>query len=221
MHRHMRPHHIKGALLPLAAACATPAAAATEESQAWITESLVVTATPADTITLDLSQRFRRDSSNGEQQTARILIDHRIARGVQIGGGIAFFHSEPEQELRLFQQATFTRGIFLARTRMEQRFFDTADRPSWRLRQRVQASIPLGSSKAPTLIAATEFFFHLNRAKPSDKTGLAVMRQQVGLRQPLGRSLDAQLLYMRQQTFRDNAPDAVAHIPWLTLSWKI
>ncbi|WP_097092005.1 DUF2490 domain-containing protein [Novosphingobium sp. Chol11] len=221
MHRHMRPHHIKGALLPLAAACATPTAAATEESQAWITESLVVTATPADTITLDLSQRFRRESSNGEQQTARILIDHRIARGVQIGGGIAFFHSEPEQELRLFQQATFTRGIFLARTRMEQRFFDTADRPSWRLRQRVQASIPLGSSKAPTLIAATEFFFHLNRAKPSDKTGLAVMRQQVGLRQPLGRSLDAQLLYMRQQTFRDNAPDAVAHIPWLTLSWKI
>ncbi|CAD7336730.1 hypothetical protein SPHS6_01164 [Sphingobium sp. S6] len=130
MHRHMRPHHIKGALLPLAAACATPAAAATEESQAWITESLVVTATPADTITLDLSQRFRRDSSNGEQQTARILIDHRIAKGVQIGGGIAFFHSEPEQELRFFQQATFTRGIFLARTRMEQRFFDTADRPS-------------------------------------------------------------------------------------------
>lgn len=221
MHRYLRPRHISGALTLLAAFAATPATAATEESQAWITESLVVTATPADTITLDLSQRFRRDSSNGDQQTARILLDHRLVKGVQIGGGIAYFHSGPEQELRLFQQATFTRGIFLARTRMEQRFFDTADRASWRLRQRVQASIPLGSSKAPVLIAATEFFFHLNRAKPSDKTGLAVMRQQIGLRQPLSKSLDAQLLYMRQQTFRDDRPDAVAHIPWLTLSWKI
>ncbi len=221
MYRHMRPRHIKGALLPLAAACTPPAAAATEESQAWITESVIVSATPADTVTLDISQRFRRDSSNGEQQTARVLLDHRIAKCVQIGGGFAFFRSGPEQELRFFQQATFTRGIFLARTRMEQRLFDTSDRASWRLRQRVQASLPLGSPQAPTLIAATEFFFHLNRARPSDKTGVAVMRHQIGLRQPLGKSLDAQLLYMRQQTFRNHAPDAVVHIPWLTLNWKI
>ena len=221
MHRFLRPRHIPGALAILAATVATPAAAATEETQAWITESLVIAATPADTISLDHSQRFRRNSSNGDQQTARVLLDHRIAKGVQLGGGLAFFHSGPEQELRLFQQATLTRGIFLARTRIEQRFFDTANRASWRLRQRVQASLPLGSAKGPTLVAAAELFFHLNRARPSDKTGLAVMRQQIGLRQPLSKAIDAQLLYMRQQTFRDGRPDAVVHVPWLSLSWKI
>jgi hypothetical protein len=79
----------------------------------------------------------------------------------------------------------------------------------------------LGSAKGPTLVAAAELFFHVNRARPSDKTGLAVMRQQIGLRQPLSKAIDAQLLYMRQQTFRDGRPDAVVHVPWLSLSWKI
>ena len=97
----------------------------------------------------------------------------------------------------------------------------TADRASWRLRQRVQASVPLDAAKRWTLIAATELMFHLNRARPNDKLGLAVMRNQIGLRHPIARALDAQLLYMRQQSFRDGRPDAVAHIPWLTLSWKI
>lgn len=216
-----RPRHISGAFLLAAAVIPLPASAAIEETQAWLTESVSIAASPDDMVSLDVSQRFRRDSSGREQQTARVLLDHRVAKGVQLGGGIAFFHSQPEQELRLFEQATFTRGIWLARTRLEQRFFDTVDRASWRLRQRIQAAIPLGIPKGPTLIVATEFFFHLNRAKPSDKTGLATMRQQIGLRQPLGRALDLQLLYMRQQSFRDHRPDAVAHIPWATLSWKI
>lgn len=220
MTRLLRPRHISGALL-LAATSLAPAAAATSETQAWISESLVIKASDADTVSLDTSQRFRRDSSNGEQQTVRVLLDHRIASGVQIGGGIAYFHSEPEQELRLFQQATFSKGVWVARTRIEQRFFDTADQASWRLRQRVQASLPLDAAKKWTLIAATELMFHLNRVRPSDKTGLAVMRNQIGLRHPISKAVDAQLLYMRQQTFRENRPDAVAHIPWLTLSWKI
>lgn len=218
---HQRPHLIWDALALAAMTAALPATAATSENQAWLTESLIIKASDADTVTIDASQRFRRHASNDEQQTARILLDHRIAKGVQVGGGMAYFHSEPEQELRLFQQVTLTKGIWLGRTRLEQRFFDTADRASWRLRQRVQASLPLDTAKKWTLVAATELMFHLNRARPSDKTGLAVMRHQIGLRHPLTKALDAQLLYMRQQTFRDHRPDAVAHVPWLTLSWKI
>ena len=116
---------------------------------------------------------------------------------------------------------TLSKGIWQARTRMEERFFDNVDTASWRLRQRLQASVPLDRAKQWTMVAVTEFFFHLNRARPSDRTGLAVMRQQIGLRHPIGKNLDAQLLYMRQQTFREARPDVVAHIPWLTLSWRI
>ena len=210
------------AALALLFLCISPAArAAEDERQLWLGASASTKATPGDIVVIDIGHRFRRDQSGGEQQLARIMLDHAVADGVQIGGGFAFFHSGPEQELRTFQQLTFTHGIWQSRTRLEQRFFDTADEASWRLRQRVQASVPIDTAKRWTLVAAGELFFHLNRAKPSDKSGLAVMRQQAGLRHALSKSIDIQALYMRQQTFRDDRPDAVAHVPWLTLSWKI
>jgi hypothetical protein len=205
-----------------AIAIASPAFAATEESQLWMTEMATIRASKADLVTIDSSQRARSDAgSGGEQFLARIAIDHRMTSLVQVGGGIAYLKSEVDQELRLFQQVTLGKGMWLARTRMEQRFFDNADTPSWRLRQRVQASVPLDKAKQWTAIVATELFFHLNRARASDKTGLAVMRHQIGLRHPINDHIDAQLLYMRQQSFRDGRPDVVAHIPWLTLSVRM
>lgn len=201
---------------------AAPATAATSETQAWLSESVTIRADPVTIVTLDSSQRARADAaSGGEQFLVRGAIDHAIAPGVQLGGGLAWLKSESDQEMRLFQQATFTKGIWSARTRLEQRFFDNADTASWRLRQRVQAAVPIDSAKQWTLIAASEIMFHLNRARASDKTGLAVMRHQIGLRHPIGKGVDAQLLYMRQQTFREARADVVAHIPWLTLSWRM
>ncbi|OHC93564.1 MAG: hypothetical protein A3H25_07110 [Sphingomonadales bacterium RIFCSPLOWO2_12_FULL_63_15] len=199
-----------------------PVHAATQDSQAWLTEMVTIKASPADIITIDSSQRARSDSrSGGEQFLSRIAIDHRIAPAVQLGGGFAYLKSEADEELRLFQQVTLAKGIWIARTRMEQRFFDTVDAPVWRLRQRLQASVPIDAAKQWTVVAATEIFFHLNRGRPSDKTGLATMRQQIGLRHPIAKGVDAQLLYMRQQNFRDGRPDVVSHVPWLTLSWRI
>ncbi|BAV65407.1 DUF2490 domain-containing protein [Sphingobium cloacae] len=216
-----RPRILSDALLASGLMAAPPAMAVTEESQAWITESLAIRASEADMVTLDMSQRFRRDRSDDEQALFRVALDHRVARGVLIGGGIAYVEGRKEEEMRLFQQVTLNKGIWLARTRLEQRFFDTADEASWRLRQRVQASVPVDRDGRWTVVGAMEVFFHLNRARASDKSGLAVMRHQVGLRHAVSPAMDVQLLYMRQQNFRDRRPDAVAHVPWLTLSWKI
>lgn len=216
----MKPHPL--ILVLSAMAIASPAIAATQESQMWITETATIRASKADLVTIDSSQRARSDAgSGGEQFLARIAIDHRLTPLVQVGGGIAYLKSEVDQELRFHQQVTLSKGIWQSRTRLEQRFFDNADTASWRLRQRMQASVPLDKAKQWTAIVATELFFHLNRARPSDKTGLATMRHQIGLRHPVNRHMDAQLLYMRQQAFRDGRPDVVAHIPWLTLSWRI
>ncbi|HUD93401.1 MAG TPA: DUF2490 domain-containing protein [Sphingobium sp.] len=202
--------------------CAPPTWAATEESQAWMTEHVTIRAGQDNIVSIDSSQRARSDGkSGGEQFLARIGIDHRLTPAVQLGGGVAYLKSEIDQEMRLYQQLTLAKGIWLSRTRIEQRFFDNADEASWRLRQRVQASLPIDRAKRWTLVAAGELFFHLNRARPSDKTGLAVMRHQIGVRHPIARAVDAQLLYMRQQNFRDGRPDVVSHIPWLTLSWRL
>lgn len=220
MRRHL-PLSLLAGILPVIAML-SPALAATQESQMWITEMATIHASKDDLVTIDASQRARSDTgSGGEQFLARIALDHRISPAVQVGGAIAYLKSEVDQELRFHQQVTLSKGIWQARTRMEERFFDNVDTASWRLRQRLQASVPLDRAKQWTMIAVTEFFFHLNRARPSDRTGLAVMRQQIGLRHPIGKNLDAQLLYMRQQTFREARPDVVAHIPWLTLSWRI
>ncbi|GBH29628.1 DUF2490 domain-containing protein [Sphingobium xenophagum] len=220
MRRHL-PLSLLAGVLPVIAML-SPALAATQESQMWITEMATIHASKDDLVTIDASQRARSDTgSGGEQFLARIALDHRVSPAVQVGGAIAYLKSEVDQELRFHQQVTLSKGIWQARTRMEERFFDNVDTASWRLRQRLQASVPLDRAKQWTMIAVTEFFFHLNRARPSDRTGLAVMRQQIGLRHPIGKNLDAQLLYMRQQTFREARPDVVAHIPWLTLSWRI
>lgn len=199
-----------------------PVHGATQESQAWITEMATIRASDRDVVTLDSSQRARSDAnSGGEQFLARISLDHKVAPHLQLGGGFAYLKSEADEELRLFQQATVASGMWLSRTRIEQRFFSSADEPSWRLRQRVQASVPVDTARRWTVIAAAELFFHLNRARPGDKSGLATMRHQIGLRHPLTKAMDAQLLYMRQQAFRDGRPDVVSHIPWLTLSWRL
>lgn len=220
MRRHL-PLSLLAGVLPVIAML-SPALAATQESQMWITEMATIHASKDDLVTIDASQRARSDTgSGGEQFLARIALDHRVSPAVQVGGAIAYLKSEVDQEMRFHQQVTLSKGIWQARTRMEERFFDNVDTASWRLRQRLQASIPLDRAKQWTMIAVTEFFFHLNRARPSDRTGLAAMRQQIGLRHPIGKNLDAQLLYMRQQTFREARPDVVAHIPWLTLSWRI
>ncbi|ALR20301.1 DUF2490 domain-containing protein [Sphingobium baderi] len=216
-----RLHILSGALTLSPLLTAMPAFAETNENQAWIGESVAIQASEADTVTLDMSQRFRSARSDDEQGLFRVALDHRVAQGVLVGGGIAYAEGKAEEEMRLFQQVTFSRGIWQARTRLEQRFFDTADRASWRLRQRVQASVPVDDDRRWTIVGAVEVFFHLNRARPSDKSGLATMRHQIGLRHAVSKAMDVQLLYMRQQSFRDHRPDAVAHVPWLTLAWKI
>ena len=135
MRRHL-PLSLLAGVLPVIAML-SPALAATQESQMWITEMATVHASKDDLVTIDASQRARSDTgSGGEQFLARIALDHRISPAVQVGGAIAYLKSEVDQELRFHQQVTLSKGIWQARTRMEERFFDNVDTASWRLRQR-------------------------------------------------------------------------------------
>ena len=199
-----------------------PALAATHETQFWATEMVTLQMSETDTLIIDASQRARNDrDSGGEQTLHRLSYDHAILPKLQVGGGFAYLDAEPVRELRLHQQVIATQGIVQSRTRLEQRFFSDADTPSWRLRQRIQLATPLDADKRWTLLAAGEAFFHLNRARPADRSGLAVFRLQAGLRRAVTRHVDVQLLYMRQQTIRDGSADAIAHVPWLTLNWRV
>ena len=52
----------------LAATIVSPAAAAIEESQMWITEMATIRASKADLVTIDSSQRARSDAGSGGEQ---------------------------------------------------------------------------------------------------------------------------------------------------------
>lgn len=221
MTRRPRRHRLSGLFTILMAGAPLPGHGATSEAQGWITTSLTARASESDLVSMDISQRFRSDTSGDEQMLVRVGIDHRIADGVQIGGGIAYLEGAGEKELRPFQQIILSRGPWLARTRLEQRFFDNDATAGWRLRQRVQAAMPIDAARRWTAVVAGEAMAHLNRARPGDRTGLATIRAQIGLRHAVTAKIDAQLLYMYQVQRRSGRPDATAHIPWLTLAWRI
>lgn len=95
-------------------------------------------------LTLDATQRWREDARGGEQQTLRVTVEQTVSEGIRIGGGGAVFDADGLTEIRPHQQITVTKGRLELRTRLEERFFDGADRMELRLRQRVQFNQPLG-----------------------------------------------------------------------------
>lgn len=198
-----------------------PAHAADQEAQLWLTENFSTKIDGATTLTLDLNQRARSAKAGGDQYLQRLSIDRKIADGVEIGLGATYQQTDVEKEHRTHEQITLSHGIFAARIRVEQRMFERVSETGWRLRERLQAMVPVDSAKKWTLIANGELFFQLNRLKASDRRGLAQFRTQIGLRRALGKSLSIQLLYLRQQNIRDNRPDFIAHAPLLTLNWRI
>lgn len=206
-------------LAVVSAMMATHARSETQEAQGWLTEALTFKADGSTTVTIDLNQRARPQGSDDEQFLHRVTIEHRIAPGLRVGGGMLYAFSDTERELRPHQQITYAKGIFETRTRLEQRFFEHAPRTGWRLRQRAQLLIAIDDAKRWNAVVAGEVMFHLNRARDNDSRGLAVLRSEVGVRHKVSRHLDVQLTYLRQQGIREDRADQVVHTPWLRLNF--
>lgn len=207
-----------GALL--CAFAASGARAANEEEQVWISNTLVAEASKRDTIIMSVGQRFRPPSAGGDQQVAYTVLEHSFDKHFQMGA-MGYYRSDPEQELRLYEQVTFERGPWSSRTRLEERYLSPLDKVSWRLRQRIRFVKPIDRDEKWNAIAMTEYLFHMNAARPTDKTGLAVSRYMIGVNRALTKNLALQFIYMRQRTFRTDAPDTIAHIPWMTVRWSM
>lgn len=212
-------HHVLRLFAAASATIAVPAQSETQEAQGWLTEAFTFRADQSTTVTIDLNQRARPEGSDDEQFLHRVTIEHRIAPGLRIGGGMLYAFSDTERELRPHQQITYGSGIFETRTRLEQRLFEHAPRTGWRLRQRAQLLIPLNDAKRWSAVVAGEVMFHLNRARDNETKGFAVLRNEIGLRHKVSKHLDVQLSYMRQQSIRENRADQVLHLPWLRFNF--
>ncbi len=182
-----------------------------EDLQLWQYANLTGDLDKNTRLTIDLSHRWREEARGDEQQTMRFTIEQTVARGVRIGGGGAVFEAGGATELRPHQQIIFVQGRFEARTRLEERFFDAADRMELRLRQRVQYSQPLGKDWRGSV--GGEWLGLLQSRNDGQGASTEQWRAQVGIAYKVSSRIELGANYWLLVFPRGDQPDRITHVP--------
>ena len=170
-------------------------------------------------LTLDATQRWREDARGGEQQTIRVMVEQTVGDGIRIGGGGAVFDAGGLTEIRPHQQITFTKGRLELRTRLEERFFDGADRMELRLRQRVQFNQPLGRGWRASV--GGEW---LGLLQPRDRGQGAMTEQwraQAGVAYRINDRLELGANYWLIAAPRGSLPARYTHVPQTVVTLRV
>jgi hypothetical protein len=203
------------AISALLAAIATPALAADEDTQLWVTAATAVPLAEDVSGNFEVSYRFRE---GGDQMLTRGAVDFRLSKAVTVAGGAAWVDFAGGHEFRPHQQLTFTTGPLAFRTRVEERFIAGADRMQLRLRQRVQLTQPLSSEAR--LSGTAELLYIARTENPAAKARVDSWRFGVAASHRLSPHFEAQLGYLLIYAPRSGAPDRVSHVPQLTLTFR-
>lgn len=215
-----------GALAFVALLWAAPCLAQEEDTQFWV-YAVAKTDLGEDTsLTVDFTARWREQRRGDEQQTARFTILHEVTDGVRLGGGGGVFETEGGRtEIRPHQEIDLKFGRFSARTRVEQRFFDRADRMEVRVRQLLRYTQPFGER---VKLAVDGEYLGIARsrderarrpnARPRPRNQWrtrAIMSAKVSDRLTLGGG------YMAIYTPREGRRDRINHVPeaYITLAF--
>ena len=169
-------------------------------------------------LTIDTSYRWREPEFGADQQTFRVSVEKALEDDIRIGGGMSLFQTGGVTEYRPHQQFRYARNGLDLRTRFEQRWFDGADRVELRIRQRVQYTREI----APRLEAfgSSEWFGIVQSRRSDGRRGTEQVRTIAGLAYRVNDRLDIAPSYMLQITPRAGGPDAISHVPQLTLNWS-
>jgi hypothetical protein len=203
------------ALVALASA-ANEARAADEDFQLWLSESVSMPLSPRVEGTLELSQRFR---DSGDQRLARGTAEIRLSPVAVIGGGAAYVSTiDAADEFRPHQQLTLTFGPLALRTRVEERFFDQADRMELRLRQRIGVTVPVSQRLRAGL--AGELLYIARSQHSGQGAHVDQWRANVTLARHLAADLEGTVGYLAIVSPRHGAPERISHVAQLTLRLK-
>lgn len=169
-------------------------------------------------LTIDASYRWRDPEFGADQQTFRVSVEKALDDELRIGGGMSLFQTGNISEYRPHQQFRYASSGLDLRTRFEQRWFDGADRVELRIRQRIQYTRPL----APRLEAfgSSEWFGIVQSRRDNGRRGTEQVRNIVGVSYEVSDRLDIAPSYMLQITPREGRPDAISHVPQITLNWR-
>ncbi len=211
--------HFAMLLAALAAAWQPSIARAQDEDvQLWHVVNVTGDIGKDTRLTVDASQRWREQARGDEQQTLRFTIEQPIAKGVRVGGGGAVFEAGGTTELRPHQQIIFTKGRFEARTRLEERFFDGADRVELRLRQRIQYNQPLGKGWRGSV--AGEWLGLLQSRNDGARASTEQWRTQAGVAYKISDRVEVGANYWLLVFPNGDQPSRITHVPQTVLTYR-
>jgi len=183
-----------------------------EDAQLWVYAVAQTNIDPATRLTVDATARWREQSRGDEQQTVRFTIMHEVSKGVRIGGGGGIFETEGGRtELRPHQQFSIRKGRFSARTRLEQRFFEGADRMELRARQLLRYAQPL-SQKTELSLDGEYLWLAQTRERTRDRPR-DQWRARIILSTDISDAVKLGAGYLLIHTPRQNAADRINHVP--------
>jgi len=191
--------------------------AADEDTQFWLNANATGEIAQGTTLTVDSTQRFREDR-DGDQQTLRVTVEREVADALEVGGGIGVFETGGETEIRVTQQATYAPGRFELRTRLEERFFDGADRVELRFRQRVQYNQPIAPQWRGSV--GVEWLAFLQQRTRGKDPATDQWRLQATLTHEVSDNLEVGALYWLVVQPRGERTDRISHIPQAVVTWR-
>lgn len=200
----------------LALLTAGPARAAEEDTQLWLTGAVAMPLSADLNGNLEVSQRFREGD---DQWLVRGNVDLKLSRPVSLGAGATHAEAGGTEEFRLHQQLTLTAGPVAFRTRVEERFFEGADRMQLRVRQRAQVTLPVDAETRAALSGELFYIARSHVAGAGDR--LEQWRLNATLTRRLSGRLEGTVGYLFIATPRPGAPDRVSHVPQLTLTVRL
>lgn len=210
-----------GICLTMLAGCAAAlhpasARASDEDTQLWLSLETVALLGDGATGKFEITPKFRQA---GDQLELRSSVDFKLSPTIGIGGGGAYVDNNGADEFRPHQQMTISVGPLSFRTRVEERFFEGADRMQLRLRQRVQLSEPV--ARNTKLIGSAELRYIARPENRTDKARVDSWRFTAAVQHRFAKHIDGTLGYLLSYSPREGKPDKISHVPQVTLTVRL
>jgi len=189
-----------------------------EDVQLWVLANVEGDLDENTGINVDYTYRWRDRIVGADQETLRVTIDQKVADNIVLGGGIGVFDAAGSTEIRVTQQMGLRRGGWSSRTRLEQRFFDGADRMELRLRQRIRYTHKL----APKLKGSIEgeFLYLAQTQREDPRIPRDQWRWRAFASYDLNDHLTLGAAYMLIHTPGGEVTDKVNHVPQAIVTYR-
>jgi hypothetical protein len=226
----MKLKYFAPAMLATTMGLATPAIAATSDSQLWTNLNLNVKISDRWRLSEEGTVRFSDKRDGLYELEVNSLLGYRLNKMVTLWAG---YTHNPQyasgdftvMEHRAREQVTFDgfaklgSGKFNGRVRFEQRWREHVDGTGWRVRPYLKYSVPIAGKTALNL--SSEPFFNFNTTPFQKRTGLDRVRNLVTVSTPLTKALSGEIGYMNQHGFVKNGPDTSDNVAYFGLALNL